>query len=133
MQDHRIIIKEYYQKVMCHFCDTMKCKHPKMWAASNWQFHHNNTHAYSSDLLQSFLAKHNTPVLHQASYSTDMAPCDFWLFLKLKMLLKGAVQRNIMQNATDQLNNHLKKGIQALLPTVAELLEKVCGNLRGLH
>ena len=31
-----------------------------------------------------FLAKNQNPVVCQAPYSPDMAPCDFWLFSKLK-------------------------------------------------
>ena len=36
-----------------------------------------------------FLAKHNIPLICQAPYSPDMAPCDFWMFPKLKVPLKG--------------------------------------------
>jgi transposase len=36
------------------------------------------------------LAKHGIPLVRQAPYSPDMAPCDFWLFLKLKRPLKGS-------------------------------------------
>ena len=53
-----------------------------------------------------FLAKHNIPLIRQAPYSPDMAPCDFWLFPKLKMPLKGArfeSREDIMRNATAQL------------------------------
>jgi transposase len=46
--------------------------------------------AHSSHLIQSFLAKHGIPVVWQAPYSPDMAPCDFWLFPKLKRQLKGS-------------------------------------------
>jgi hypothetical protein len=40
-------------------------------------------------LIQGFLAKDNIALIRQAHYSTDMASCDFWLFPKLKMPLKG--------------------------------------------
>ena len=36
-----------------------------------------------------FLAKHTTTVLPQPLYSPDLAPADFFLFLKLKSTLKG--------------------------------------------
>jgi transposase len=36
-----------------------------------------------------FLAKHSIPVIQQPPYSPDLAPCDFWLFPQLKMVLKG--------------------------------------------
>jgi hypothetical protein len=36
-----------------------------------------------------FLANHGIPVVQQLPFSPDMAPCDFWLFPKLEMALKG--------------------------------------------
>ena len=33
---------------------------------------------------QTFLMKNHTPVVCQLPYSPDLAPCDFWLFPKLK-------------------------------------------------
>jgi hypothetical protein len=68
-----------------------------------WQLHHDNTPAHSAHLIQTFVAKHNIPVVRQAPYCTDMAPCDFWLFPKLKMPLKETrfeSREDIMQNAT---------------------------------
>jgi len=53
------------------------------------------------------LAKHNIPLVRQAPYSPDIAPCDFWLFPKLKIPLKGKrfeSREDIMRNATDLLN-----------------------------
>jgi hypothetical protein len=49
-------------------------------AAQTWQLHHDNAPAHSSHLIQSFLAKHNIPLIRQAPYSFDMTPCDFWMF-----------------------------------------------------
>jgi hypothetical protein len=44
---------------------------------------------------------HGIPVVQQPPYSPDMAPCDFWLFPKLKTVLNGkrfvdidAIQKN---------------------------------------
>ena len=36
-----------------------------------------------------FLAKNNIAVLEQPPYSPDLAPCDFFLFPKLKEVIKG--------------------------------------------
>jgi hypothetical protein len=35
------------------------------------------------------LAKNKTAVIHYPSYSPDLAPCDFFLFPKMKLKLKG--------------------------------------------
>jgi len=45
--------------------------------------------ANASLLIHEFLTKHETTVVHQLSYSPDLAPADFFLFLKWKSPLKG--------------------------------------------
>jgi hypothetical protein len=74
------ITKEYYQEVLHRLCDSVRRKQPDLWAATTWQLHHDNAPAHSLHLIQTFLAKHSITVVHQAPYSPDMAPCDFWLF-----------------------------------------------------
>jgi len=43
----------------------------------------------TSLLIRSYLAKHQTSVVSYPPYSQDLAPADFFLFLKLKTILKG--------------------------------------------
>ena len=62
---------------------------PQLWATGDWQLHHNNVPTHSSHLLQSFLVKHQITQVTQAPYSPDLAPCDFYLFPKLKWPLEG--------------------------------------------
>ena len=62
-------------------------RRPQLWATGDWQLHHDN--APASCLMQSFLAKHQITQVTQPLYSPDLAPCDFWLFPKLKSPLKG--------------------------------------------
>ena len=57
-------------------------------------------------MIQTFLVKNQTP------YSPDMAPCDFWLFTKLKMILKGTqfqTREDIMAAMTADLNSISKE------------------------
>ena len=77
--------------------------------------HHGNAPAHSLHVIQAFLAKHNIPVVCQAPYSPDMAPCDFRLYPKLKMMLKGTrceSREYIMQNTSNQLNTIPKTSFQ---------------------
>ena len=70
------------------------------------QLQHDNAPSHSAHLIQAFLAKHNIPVVRQGPYSPHVAPCDFWLFPKLKMPLKGTrfeSREDIMRNAMEQL------------------------------
>lgn len=41
-------------------------------------------HLYILRMIQTFLAKHNIPVVRQDPYSPDIALCDFLLFPNLK-------------------------------------------------
>jgi transposase len=109
------INKEYYLEVIRHLRDAVRCKRLDLWASRNWQLHHDNAPAHSSHLIQSFLAKHGIPVVRQAPYSPDMAPCDFWLFPKLKRPLKGSrfdSHEDIMRNATKGLRSLPDKAFQ---------------------
>ena len=74
------INKEYYLEVLRRLRDAVRRKRPDLWATGTWQLHHDNAPSHSSQLIQTFLAKHDIPVVRQAPYSLDMAPCDFWLF-----------------------------------------------------
>ena len=51
--------------------------------------HHDNAPAHASLLVHEFLAKNNTVTMPQPPYSPDMAPCNFFLFPKIKRTLKG--------------------------------------------
>jgi hypothetical protein len=56
--------------------------------------------------VQNFLAKNQIRTISQPPCSSDLAPCDFWLFPRLKMDLKGyrfASVEEIRQNATTDL------------------------------
>jgi len=71
------VTKQYYEGVLCHLRNAVRRKRPDPWAAETWQLHHDNAPAHSSHLIQGFLAKHNIPLIRQAPYSPNMAPCDF--------------------------------------------------------
>ena len=83
------INKEYYLQVLCRLCETVQRKQPDMWAAKNFQLHHDSAPAHSAHVIHAFLAKNSMPLVRQAPYSPDLAPRDFWRFPKLKTILKG--------------------------------------------
>ena len=64
-------------------------RRPQLWATGNWQLHHNNLPTHVSRLMLSFLVKHQITQVTQPLYSPDLAPCNFWVFPKLKSPLKG--------------------------------------------
>ena len=83
------INKEYYVEVLKRLRDAVRRKRPRFWSSGDWLFHHENAPAHLSNLMQQFLSKHKIVQLRQPPYSPDIAPCDFWMFPKLKMALRG--------------------------------------------
>ena len=61
----------------------------QLWAAGDWQLHHNNVTAHTSYLVQRFLAKHQVTQVTQPPNNLHLMPRQFWIFLKLKSSLKG--------------------------------------------
>ncbi|KAG5316739.1 SETMR methyltransferase, partial [Acromyrmex insinuator] len=65
-----------------------------------------NAPAHASNLVLQYLSKHSVVQLRQPPYSPDVAPCDFWLFPRLKMPLKGHRfddKKTVETNATNAL------------------------------
>ena len=60
-----------------------------MWQDKSWLLHHHNASRHNSLSIRQFLAEKNIAVLEQPLYSPDLAPCDFFLFPKLKGIIKG--------------------------------------------
>jgi len=61
----------------------------ELWDTRSWLLPHDNAPAHNALGIREFLAKNNIDVLEQPSYSPDLAPCDFFLFPKLKKVIKG--------------------------------------------
>ena len=64
-------------------------KRPELWANNTWILHHDNAPSHTALILREFFAKNSTHVVPQPPYSPDLAPSDFWLFLKVKIPLRG--------------------------------------------
>ncbi|UYV67619.1 hypothetical protein LAZ67_5001386 [Cordylochernes scorpioides] len=85
----RTVNKEYYLQVMRNLREAIRQKRPDLWKNKNWLLHHDNAPAHTSLLVRDLLAKNNTLMMPQPPYSPDLAPCDFFLFPKLKRPMKG--------------------------------------------
>ena len=51
--------------------------------------HQDNASAHKAKLTQDFLQEKGLHLLPHAPYSPDLAPCDFWLFPRVKALIAG--------------------------------------------
>jgi hypothetical protein len=73
---------------------------------NTWVLHHDNAPCHTDISINQFLATKNIPVASQFLYSADLSPCDFFLFPKINIHLKGqhfGILENIKMSETDQL------------------------------
>ncbi|GFX28609.1 mariner Mos1 transposase [Trichonephila clavipes] len=68
---------------------------PEYRTENSWCLFHNSAPSHISVVVHQFLAKNNVCMLNHLSYSPDLATCDYSLFPKLKMKLKGCYCEDI--------------------------------------
>jgi hypothetical protein len=78
------------------YCDVLRClgenvrqKRPDVWRNHKWLFHHDKAPSHTSLKTTKFVANNNMVIIPNPPYLLDLAPCDFALFPKWKMKLKG--------------------------------------------
>jgi hypothetical protein len=65
----------------------MRRKMPQLWP-NDWILHHDKAPAYKALSVEHFLAKKSIIEMEHPSCSPNLAPNDFWLFPKVKHVLK---------------------------------------------
>ena len=81
--------KEYYVEVLREIRKRFRRKRPALFKSDQWHFHQDNTSVHNSIHVTDYLTKMGINTVPQPPYSPDLAPCDFWLFPKLKENLRG--------------------------------------------
>ena len=76
--------KEYYVEVLREFRKTLRRKGSALFKSGLWHFHQDNAPVHNSILVTDYLTKMGIKTIAHTPYSPDHAPCDFWLFLKLR-------------------------------------------------
>lgn len=97
----------------------------------SWSLLHDNAPSHTALIVRQFLARNQVCVLNHPPYSPDLAPCDFSLFPKLKLKLKGcffddiptiqaastraleAIPQNELEQAFESLLNRCNKCIES--------------------
>ena len=76
--------KEYYVEVLREFRKRFRRKRPALFKSGQWHFHQDNAPVHNSILLTDYLTKMGIKTVAHPPYRPDLAPCDFWLFPKLR-------------------------------------------------
>jgi len=90
-----------YLEVLTRLQESVRRKISGLWP-DKWILHYDNAPAHDALRVHEFLAKNSITKGDHPPYSSDLAPCNFWLFPKLKNALKGQrfddlsdIQRNL--------------------------------------
>jgi len=79
----------YYLEVLERLYEKVRRKRPKLSANNSWILHYDNAPAQTALSVREFLATKQITVLEHPAYSPELAPNDFFLFPKIKEILKG--------------------------------------------
>ncbi|UYV80921.1 SETMAR [Cordylochernes scorpioides] len=91
----RTINQEVYLGIMRRLREAVSLKRPERWQNNDWILHVDNARPHTAHVVLQFLAKHSTIQIPHPPYSPDLATNDFFLYLKLKMKLKGRKFDNV--------------------------------------
>uniref|UniRef100_A0A3B5B405 Tc1-like transposase DDE domain-containing protein n=1 Tax=Stegastes partitus TaxID=144197 RepID=A0A3B5B405_9TELE len=79
------VYKEILRRLLC----SVREKRQELWQDKSWLLHHDKAPAHNALSIRQFLAEKNITMLEQPPYSPHLAPWDFFLFHKLKGVIKG--------------------------------------------
>ena len=100
--------QHFYKEVLTRLVNKIRQKRRVSCAGKTWILHHDNASAHTALGVKQFLVSKEITTLHQPPYSPDLAPCDFFLFPKLKGILKGTRFQGV-EDIKTSVTRHLKK------------------------
>jgi histone-lysine N-methyltransferase SETMAR len=124
--DHKVIVcyefiaqgqmvnQQCYLEMLTRLRESVQREKRGIWP-DKWILHHDNAPVHDALRVCKFLAKNSITKIDHPPYSPDLAPCDFWLFPKLKNALKGqrfADLSNIQRNVKMLLQGILENDFQ---------------------
>lgn len=101
LQNRRLTVRD--------LTDLVRQKRPDLWKDNSWFLHHDNAPSHTALVIRDHFARNSTHIVPQPPYSPDLAPCDFWLFAKLKRPLRGHRFESI-----EEIKTETKKELKAI-------------------
>ena len=77
-------VRVYYVEVLREFRKRFRGKRPALFKSGQCHFPQDNAPVHNSILVTDYLTKMGIETVRHPPYSPDLAPCDFWLFPKLR-------------------------------------------------
>ena len=99
-------------------------------APGSWFLLHDNAPLHRAVAVQEFLARKQVCLLLHPPYSADLSPCDYFLFPKLKLPLKGRlfedvqdIQAAVTSRLRAILQEDLQKSFQSMLDRATRCID----------
>ena len=86
----------------------------------SWRLLHDNAASHRSTLVTDFFTRNGILTINHSPYSPDMAPCDFHLFGKLHLAMKGNACTDILKEIPV---NDLKHSFEKLMDRAKQRIE----------
>ncbi|UYV82425.1 hypothetical protein LAZ67_21002056 [Cordylochernes scorpioides] len=83
------INQNVYLAILRRLLESIRKKRPEKLISGEWMLHHDNAPANRALSVGAFLTKNSMLTMPHPPYSPDLAPNDFFLFSRMKSVLKG--------------------------------------------
>ena len=80
----KTVNKEYYVEVLMEFIKRFRRKRPALLKSRQWHFHLDNAPVHNSIPFTAYLTQMGIKTVPHPPYRPEFAPCNFWLFPKLR-------------------------------------------------
>jgi len=98
----------FYLDVLARLCDGLRLNRPDSWQSGNWVLHHDNAAAYAALSARRLLAENRIITVLHPPRSPDLAPCDFFLFSRMKR------ERDLQEERLADVDEVMEKTTEAL-------------------
>ena len=122
-----------YKDILRRFMRQCVTRGGPFWEAHAWRLHHINAPDHTALSIGQFFAERNNCNFGILPYSLDLAPCDFFLFSKIKSVLKRTHFSDIgsiKMAATTELRKIPEKALQECIESWKRRMHK-CFKVKG--
>lgn len=104
LEEQKTVNAEWYTTIcLPSVFEKVREKRPR----SRILLHHDNASAHTANKTKSFLASEKVELVNHPAHSPDLAPCDFFIFPKIKDLMRG-LSFTGPEEAVIAFNQHVK-------------------------
>ena len=89
--------QQFCLEVLKRLQDAVQRKRPELWLSGDWLLHHDNTPAHTVLSVQQSLTENGMTTASHPTFSPDLVPSAFILFLRMKRGLKGKGFQNVKE------------------------------------